>query len=616
MSFYLQILSYGRAYWRWVALAILFLALYNLFSAASLGLVIPFLEILFSDVPPPAPTEAFTWGAVFANSSLAKAHAYHALYTMIQTLGRIQALYYFCAFVAGAIILKNVFRYLSAYMLTPVEFGIIRNLRNRVFDTLTRLSLSFYTRKRRGEIVNLVATDMANVQDSVVGTLPSLISDPITMLVLLTAMILISWKLTLFTLTVLPLTAFVISRIAGPLKRKVEKGQDIMDGLFSVIDEFIGGIRIVKAFSAEGYVRNKYQTLNENYTRITVGFRRQVEIASPLTEVLSIFVILVVILYAGAMILGQNSELKASEFMGFLVFFSQFITPIKTFAQALSRVQKSRVSFARIQALINEPVKTTEDGTGEKIAGFDKGIELRNVSFAYDGDRAVLKNVSLSVRKGETLALVGPSGGGKSTLIDLVCRFYDPASGSILLDGKDLRTIDGSSLRRLMGIVTQEGVLFNDTVRNNIAYGDTHYTDDEIIRAAKIANAHDFISQLPHGYDTVIGERGLSLSGGQRQRLSIARAVLKNPPILIMDEATSALDSESERLVQDALDRLMQNRTCIVIAHRLSTVLHAHRIAVVREGSIVEVGTHAELLANNGLYAKLYNMQFATEEIA
>jgi subfamily B ATP-binding cassette protein MsbA len=616
VSFYLQILSYGRAYWRYVALAIFFLALYNLFSAVSLGLVIPFLEILFSDVAPPAPTEPFSWGLLFTDASQIKIHGYYALYGMMQNLGRIQALYYFCVFVAAAIILKNLFRYLSAFMLTPVEFGIIRNIRNRLFDTLTRLSLSFYTRKRRGEIVNLVATDMANVQDSVVGTLPSLISDPITMMVLLVAMILISWKLTLFTLTVLPLTGLVISRIAGPLKRKVEKGQGILDSLFSVIDEFIGGIRIVKAFSAENYVRNKYQTLNDNYTRVTIGFRRQVELASPLTEVLSIFVILGVIIYAGTMILGKDSELKASEFMGFLVFFSQFITPIKTFAQALSRVQKSRVSFGRINTLINEPIKDTEAVHGEDVAGFDQSIELRNVSFAYEAGRDVLKNVSLSIRKGETLALVGPSGGGKSTLIDLVCRFYDPATGDILLDGKNLRAINASSLRKLMGIVTQEGVLFNDTVRNNIAYGDAHYTDEEIMRAAKIANAHDFISQLPNGYNTMIGERGLSLSGGQRQRLSIARAVLKNPPILIMDEATSALDSESERLVQDALDKLMQNRTCIVIAHRLSTVLHAHRIAVVREGSLVELGTHAELLAKNGLYAKLYNMQFATEEIA
>ncbi len=616
MRFYLNILAYGKPYLKYVIWAIVCLGLYNVFSAASLTLIIPFLEILFSDKTPATPAIAFEWGMVVSNVSVAKDHGFYALYQMMETLGRVETLAYFCVFIAIAIFLKNLFRYLSAYLLTPVEFGIVQQIRDRFFDKLTQLSLPYFTRKRRGELVNLAATDMANVQDSVVGTLPSLVSDPITMLILLFAMLVISWKLTLYMLIVLPLTGLVINGLAGPLKRKVLKGQELLDALFAVIDEFIGGVRIVKAFAAEGYVRGKYHDLNERYTRITVGFRRQVELASPLTEVIAVLVILSIILYGGSMILSKQAELKASEFLGFIILFSQFITPIKTFAQATSRVSKARVSYGRIEALLNEPILETEGAGGEQVSAFTDKLELQHVHFEYEPGRAIIKDISLTIHKGETIALVGPSGGGKSTLIDLICRFYDPQGGSIQFDGADLRKIDGPSLRRLMGIVTQEGILFNDTIKGNISYGETRYSDEEIMRAAKIANAHEFITELSNGYNTVIGERGLTLSGGQRQRISIARAVLKNPPILILDEATSALDSESERLVQDALDKLMQNRTCIVIAHRLSTVLHANRIAVIKEGEVVEYGTHTELAVKNGLYAKLYAMQFATEKSA
>jgi len=606
LSFYLRILRYGRGYERQVLLAILCLVLYNLFSATSFSLTIPFLEILFSEQVPQvaAPQHALDLAGW-------KAQLYAALGEVMAREGKVTTLVWFCGFVLVAILLKNTFRYLSAYTIAPVELGLIRNLRNRLFDGLTRLPLGYYTHTRRGQIMNTAVTDVQNVQEAVVGTLTPLISDPLTMLFFLVTMLLISWKLTLFTLILLPLTGLFISRVAQSLKRRNERSQGQLDHLLSVLDEFIGGVRIVKGFAAEPYVRTKYQEANADYTRQMVGIRRKVDLASPFTEVLSIVVVVAIILYGGLLILGRSAELKASEFITFLMLFSQFLTPIKTFTQALGRITRARVSYGRIEQVLQTPVPSSEQEAGANVVGVQQGIAFEGVGFGYDAERPVLREVNLELKRGETLALVGASGAGKSTLADLLCRFYDPSEGRIVLDGADLRTLNPRSLRQHFGIVAQEGILFNDTIAGNIAYGLTAHSRAEIERAAEIANAHAFIRQLPQGYDTVIGERGLALSGGQRQRIAIARAVLRNPPILILDEATSALDSESERLVQQALDRLMQNRTCLVIAHRLSTVIGAHRIAVMDAGRVVEVGTHAELLARGGAYRRLYDLQFA-----
>jgi len=611
VSFYLRLLAYGRGFERRVLLAILFLALYNVFSAGSLTLTIPFLEILLAnDQPPPAaPTHALDLSAW-------KQQAYYGLSQVMQRIGKVETLVWFCGVVLVAISLKNLFRYLSSYTISPVELGLIRNLRNRFFESLTRQPLSYYTHTRRGQIMNTAVTDVQNVQEAVVGTLSPVISDPLSMIFFFVTMLLISWQLTLFTLVLLPFTGLFISRVAQALKRRNERSQGVLDRLLSVLDEFVGGVRIVKGFAAEPYVRQKYAEVNAQYTSQMIGIRRKVELASPVTEVLSMIVAVAIILYGGLLILAETPTLKPSEFITFLIVFTQFLTPIKSFTQALGRITRARVSFERIEQVLHTPAAATEQPVGLAVTDIAQELRFDRVSFHYEPTRPVLREVSLTLARGETLALVGASGAGKSTLADLACRFYDPTDGAVLLDGVDLRQINPTALRGLFGIVAQEGILFNDSIGANIAYGASGYAESDLIRAAEIANAHSFISQLPQGYDTLIGERGLALSGGQRQRIAIARAVLRNPPILILDEATSALDSESERLVQQALDRLMQNRTCIVIAHRLSTVVGAHRIAVMDAGRVIEVGTHQELLAQGGAYRRLYDIQFAPKPTA
>ncbi|MCS7074550.1 MAG: ABC transporter ATP-binding protein/permease, partial [Bacteroidia bacterium] len=462
-----------------------------------------------------------------------------------------------------------------------------------------------------GKLINVVSNDVQIVQEAVIGTVQNLISDPITMVTFLVSMILISWKMTLFTLIVLPITGGIIAIIAKKLRIQATEIQKQMDWLLAIVDEFVSGIRIVKAFAAENQERKKYHEANQQYTDLSVRFRRRTDLASPLTEVMSILIVIVIILYGGMLILKDQSELKASEFIGFIALFSQFLMPIKTFSSAISRIQKGIASFGRIEEVLQEHNTVPSPINPQVLSEFRSEISIQHLWFRYpENEKWTIKNFNLTIKKGETVALVGHSGGGKSTLADLICRFYDPTQGAIYVDGIDLRTIDLQSYRKHTGVVTQEGILFNDTIKNNIAYGEISYTEEEIIQAAKIANAHEFIMQLPYGYDTNIGERGTKLSGGQKQRIAIARALLKNPAILILDEATSALDSENERMVQDALNQLMKNRTSLVIAHRLSTITAADKIVVIHEGEIVEQGTHQELLEKQGFYARLYEVQF------
>jgi len=603
MQAYLRILAYGKNAWNKGLLALLCLLLYNIFNAVSLAMVIPFLDILFNQssegqtLPP-------DWSLLNP-----KEYVFQYLEYFMSEYGKSSVLFWFCMILVIAIILKSTFRYISSYLIVPLEQGIILKIREHVFSHLTRLSIAFYTKRRKGGLISIVVSDVQVVQESVVGNIQSLLRDPLTMLVFLITMLLISWKLTLFTLIVLPLTGWLITAISKSLKRKAGKGQEKLDALISVVDEFVSGIRIVKAFNAEAFEMNKYQKYNHAYYLSQVSISRRSDMASPATEVLSILVVAVIILFGGNLILNNSSELKASEFIGFIAIFSQFLAPIKTFSHSLSKIQKGIASFERIEKLLNEKITVTESGKGRVLTGFADSIEFQDVSFGYE-DRDVLNHINLRIRKGETVALVGASGAGKSTLADLVPRFYDPHSGNILIDSVPLKEIQLASLRNLMGIVSQEGILFNDTVFRNIAYGDNNASYEEVIAAAKVANAHDFIEGFPQGYYTILGERGTRLSGGQRQRIAIARAVLKNPAILILDEATSALDTESEKWVQQALDKLMKNRTSIVIAHRLSTILKADRILVLDKGEIIESGTHAELMQKQGIYRKLYEIQF------
>ncbi|MEL6842881.1 MAG: ABC transporter ATP-binding protein, partial [Bacteroidota bacterium] len=409
---------------------------------------------------------------------------------------------------------------------------------------------------------------------------------------------------------ILPLTALAINAIARPLKRDTRKGQTVLGELTASLDEFLSGVRIVKAFQRETYERDKYAQQNRTYTRLQVSISRRLNLASPVTEIVSILIICVVIFYGGSLILAEEPSLKASEFIGFLAVFTQFLAPIKLISNAVSKIQKGNAAYERIEQLLAEEPLIQDHPQATSINGFSEDLVFEQVSFAY-GEEEVLQDISFRLPKGQSLALVGPSGAGKSTLADLIPRFYEPLRGTILLDGQDIRQIKMSELRSLFGIVTQEGILFHDSVRQNIAYGLPNADPQAIEQAARIANAHEFIEDLPEGYDTIIGERGTRLSGGQRQRIAIARAILRNPPILILDEATSNLDTQSEKAVQEALDRLMQDRTSVVIAHRLSTIQQADQILVIEAGQIVERGKHETLLQQNGLYRKLHDIQFA-----
>lgn len=607
MKTYLRTFQFAKEFYPNLTLSIIFLIFFNLFNAISLTLVIPFLELLFSgkttSIPTITDTDLGGWKDEF----------FHWLDSQIAEVGKFETLIWFCGIILVAIFLKSLFKYLSSYQLATFEHGLIRNIRNKIFEHLTKMGLSFYTNTPKGQLMNIAVTDVQILQEAVVGTVQNILSDPITMITFLVTMILISWKLTLFTLIVLPVTGLAISAIAKSLKRDAVRAQEQMDILMAQKDEFISGIRVVKAFTAENHALHQYLKRNDFFTKLMINFRRRSDLASPTTEVLSITVVIAIILYGGYLILAGKGELKASEFIGFIALFSQFIAPIKTLSGAVTRIQKGAASFERIERLLSTPIEQTEQILGKIAPPFSTAIEIKDVHFQYSNkQKHALSDISLSIQKGEIVALVGPSGGGKSTLADLIARFYDPQTGLITFDGIPYQEYDATSIREQMGIVTQEGILFHDTVHNNIAYGGRGYSREKVIEAAKVANAHAFIEQLSQGYDTLLGERGTKLSGGQRQRIAIARAILRNPAILILDEATSALDTESERLVQEALERVMKDRTSIVIAHRLSTILNASKIIVIEEGKVIEIGTHTSLVAQRGLYAKLYENQFST----
>lgn len=570
--------------------------------------VIPFLEILFQSDNQivTKPVMESVW-----DMSMWKAQGYYLLHEWIRTSpSKLYVLMGYCVVLMIAILLKNFGRYMSVYYIAPLEHSIVKELRRHIFAHLTKLGLPFYTARKKGDIIGLMVSDVQVVQEAVIGTVMNLLREPLTMITFLLAMMFISWKMTLFTLIVLPLTGFFLNLIAKTLKRRATLSQEALGELTAILEEFITGIRVVKSFQKEDFEAKRYEGQNEIYNVQQIAYRRRVELASPITEILSVLIVCVILLYAGSMILAGGGELKANEFIGFIALFSQFMLPIKNISTGLSRINKALASYQRIEDLLAiEPV-ITNPVNALPFSHFDKEIRFENVSFQYKKEK-VLSNISFSISKGQTVAIVGPSGAGKSTLVDLIPRFYDVVEGKITLDGIDLKDIDLFDLRKQIGYVTQESVLFHDSILHNIAYGIENPDEQAVKAAAEIANADEFIAKLPQQYHTRIGERGMMLSGGQRQRIAIARAVLRNPPVLILDEATSNLDTESEKWVQDALDKLMQNRTSIVIAHRLSTILKADKIVVIDKGEIVEEGTHAALLAKNGLYKRLYEMQFA-----
>lgn len=509
-----------------------------------------------------------------------------------------------------AFLLKNIFGYLQSYFMTYAEEGVIKDLREALYRHLHDLPLAYFTNERTGDLISRITNDVSLVNGGISAGFVTLIREPLLMIVFLTLAFSLSWKLTLLSLVVFPFSLSIIGWIALKLHKERGISQERLADITSVLQETISGVKVVKAFGMEEFENKKFRESTYNYFRSLLKITRTRDFSSPTTEILSVAAGAVIIWYGGTQVLIEKT-LNASEFLGFLLVIFQIMPPVKELTSVNNRIQESSAAGKRIFEILDTEPQIKDAPHAVSLEEFRKDITIDNVSFSYDGATIVLKNINLRITKGEVLAIVGPSGSGKSTLIDLIPRFYDPTEGQISIDGIDLRKLKVQSLRSKIGIVTQETILFNDTVRNNIAYGLEDCPMENIISAAKAANAHDFIMAMPEQYKSIIGERGVKLSGGERQRLSLARAILKNPPILILDEATSALDTESEILVQEAIDHLMAGRTSIVIAHRLSTVQHADRIIVLDEGRIVEMGKHSELLLNpNGLYKKLYDLQF------
>ncbi len=522
--------------------------------------------------------------------------------------GRIKTLLIICGLMIGFILLKNFFLYLSYYILNPLKNTVVNHLRQDIYNKILKLPIGYFTEQRKGDIMSRITNDVGEVEYSVVGTLEGWIRDPLTIIFTLATLFFISAQLTLFLLLLIPLMGLAIGRISKSLKKHSQRVAEKYGESMSTVDETLGGLRVIKAFNAEGILKKKFEKESSELlsAKNTIGYRR--DLASPLSEVMGILLFCAILGYGGYLVLDKKIALDGAAFLGYLGLFYMIINPAKTLSTSFSNMQKGTAAIGRIEEVLKAPVVVDENVNGKKITAFAQTIEFKNVGFKYE-DVDILKNINLTVAKGKTVALVGSSGAGKSTLADLVPRFHDVSSGELLIDGVNIKDYSLYAIRNLMSIVTQEPILFNDTIANNIALGMTNATPADIEAAAKIANAHQFIMQKENGYQTNIGDRGSKLSGGERQRLTIARAVLKNPPILILDEATSSLDTESERLVQDAINNLMTNRTSIVIAHRLSTIRHADEIIVLQKGEIVERGTHDSLLLQNGFYKKLVDMQ-------
>lgn len=588
----------------WHSIFIIFSIIFSLFSFT---MAIPFLGILFDNQP--LVTEPVAWGVSMESIS----HNFnYFLSTIIQNEGKIQALWIISVFVVIAVLFKTGFFYLARFVMIRVRTGIIVDLRNAVYRKLLKLHMGFFTNERKGDIISRMTNDVNEVEFSIVQSIEILFKEPMTIIIYVAALIYLSPELSVFMLILLPLTGLIIGRVGKSLRKKSVVAQDKLGGLISIIEETLSGMRVIKVFNAQNRMNDKFISNNESYNRVITRIWRRRDLASPLSEFLGTLVVVIIMWYGGRMVLSGTSELTSQDFIGYLIVFSQIINPAKTFSNAYYNIQKGLASAERIDFIIQAEQKIKNPDDPKTFSDFNEKIEYRNVSFKYVDD-FVLKNVNLTIPKGQTVALVGQSGSGKSTMVDLLPRLHDVNEGQILIDGLDVRSILTHDLREKMGIVNQEPILFNDTIFNNIAFGIEGATQEQVVEAAKIANAHEFIEATPDGYDTVIGDRGSKLSGGQRQRISIARAILANPPILILDEATSALDTESERLVQEAITRVMKNRTSIIIAHRLSTIVHADVICVMQEGEIVEQGSHEQLLALNGVYKKLYDLQTFAE---
>lgn len=602
-NFLILIKRFVFPYKWYVVLNILCNILSTVFSLFSFALIIPILEILFKTTNVSYTYMPFEW-----SMDVIKNNAYWWVSNYIETNGALNTLFLLGAFLVILTFFKTGIAYLASYFIIPLRTGLVRDIRNQLYDKVVDLNLGFFGKQRKGDIMARMLGDVNEVEVSIMSSIELLSKNPIMIIVYLGVLLLLSWKLTLFVLCVLPFAGLLMGKVGRSLKKSSKDAQSQSGQLLSQIEETLGGLRIIKAFNAEKAVTRNFRHLNDTLRRTVMKVNRRYTLAHPMSEFLGTATIAIVLIFGGMLILNDAGSLSAAEFIYYLVIFYSIINPFKELSKASYSIQKGMASLERIDMILDAVNPLKEVANPVEIKPFSSKIEYKNVWFKY-GEDWVLKDVSLTIKKGQVVALVGQSGSGKSTMVDLLPRFYDVQKGEIAIDGVNVKDMALYDLRSYMGNVNQEAILFNDTVFNNITFGVENATLEQVIEAAKVANAHEFIMAMEDGYQTNIGDRGSRLSGGQRQRISIARAILKNPSILILDEATSALDTESEKLVQEALERLMKTRTSIVIAHRLSTIKNADVICVMKDGEIVERGGHEELLAKNGAYSKLYTMQ-------
>ena len=608
MKTYFRLLSFAKPLGQFLTPFVLTSLVASVFGVLNFTLLIPLLSILFDKVDTAGMTRLLSQPAPALTASPADAFSYYFA-RIFQQYGQVGALQFVCVVIVVSVALSNLFKYLSIRQLEAFKARMVARLRETVFARTLHLQLGFFSNERKGNLISRTTSDVQEVENSIANTLSAGTKEVFLLIGYVIALLSISVKLTLFAIVVIPISGGFIATLVRRMKRDAQEGQQRLSSLISLLDETFGGMRVVKGFVAEGFILDKFRRENEGYRDAIRSLANRRELASPFSEVMGVAVVAGILLYGGSLVLSGQSDLTAAQFITYIAIFSQVTRPAKDISNAFSGSQRGLASGERVLELIDTQPTVQDKPGAVTLLPFSDRISVQNVSFAYDADTTVLSDISFDLEKGKTIALVGASGGGKSTIADLIPRFYDPDAGQILIDGLDLRDCSMASLRAQMGLVTQESILFNDTISNNIAFG-SGASETDVQEAARIANAHEFIMAQPDGYQTRIGDRGGKLSGGQRQRISIARAILKNPPILILDEATSALDTESEKLVQEALTRLMTNRTTLVIAHRLSTIQHADEILVVNQGRIVERGRHDELLTlDEGFYRKLSTMQ-------
>ena len=608
MKTYFRILSYASPYSRIIPLYLVLTLFYIIFSMVNFSIMIPLLEVLFNQVDYNISKNIVNNGEFSFSIDYLKSTFYSHFSEIIEKSGRKEALKFVCLIILSSVFLANIFKYLSSLIIAKVRVRVVTNIRNSLFEKIINFRINFFTNKKKGDVISRLTSDIQQIENSVINSVTVLFKEPALLLGLFFILSTISVKLTIYTLILIPVSGIVISNIAKHLKVKAAFSQTALGNINNIINETLDGIRIIKLFTANSFMKNRFAEEVNEYGRQNYSMYKRFELSNPVSEFLGIVTVSIILLVGGGMVLDSSSDITASEFIAFIIIFSQVLPPAKAITGAFNTIQRGVASADRVFEFIDKSKRDEEDKGKESIENLKNSIDFENISFAYENEN-VLNDISFKIKRGESVAIVGPSGGGKSTIIDLLSKFYTLKNGSIKIDGKDINKYKTEDVRKMIGIVTQESLLFHDTIRNNICFGSEKYDNNNLSKAAEIANAHDFIEKLEDKYDTIIGERGLKLSGGQRQRICIARAIYKDPPILIFDEATSSLDSKSEKSVQTAVEKVMKDRTTIIIAHRLSTIKNVDKIIVIDKGKIVEMGSHEELLKKNNIYSNLSKMQ-------